>query len=59
MDDFCFYEDGELVREEIDSNYDGRIDIWVYLHQGIYIERYEQDTDGDGKPDRVRQFGGS
>ena len=57
LDDFLYYSRGVLVREEIDSNYDGKIDLWVYLHRGVYIERYEQDTNFDGKPDIVRVYG--
>ncbi len=57
MDDFYYYEAGRLVRQEIDTNFDGRIDLWVFLVQGIYIQRYERDTDFDGKVDVVRRFG--
>ena len=59
MDDFRYYQSGQLVREEIDSDFDGRIDLWVYLVGGDSIQRYERDTNGDGKPDTVRVFGGS
>ena len=59
MDDFRYYEKGKLVREEIDTDFDGRIDLWVYLAaDGRSVLRYERDTDGDGKPDLVRDFGG-
>ena len=56
MDTFYYYANGVLQREEIDSNNDGKIDIWVYLVDGTYVLRYERDTDGDGKPDFVRDF---
>ena len=56
MDDFYFFERGELVRQEIDSNFDDRIDIWVFL-QGPYIERYEMDRDFDGVVDVKKDFG--
>jgi len=59
MDDFRYYQNGQLAREEIDSDFDGRIDLWVYLVGGHSIQRYERDTNGDGKPDTVRVFGGS
>jgi hypothetical protein len=58
MDTFYYYAAGVLQREEVDSNYDGRIDLWVYLMEGTYVQKYERDTDGDGKPDVVRSFGG-
>jgi hypothetical protein len=57
MDDFCFYSNGVLEKELIDSNFDGKIDLWVYLKKGIYVERYERDTDFDGTIDFVKEFG--
>jgi hypothetical protein len=56
MDDFYFFEEGKLVREEIDSNFDNKIDIWVYVTDNVYIERYERDTDFDGEIDEVTDF---
>lgn len=59
MDTFYYYVDGVLSRVEIDSKDNGKIDIWVYLIDGKYIQRYERDTTGSGKPDIVKVFGGS
>jgi len=56
MDDFYYYIDGVLDRQEIDSNYDSKIDIWIYLYKGIYIKKYEKDTDHDGKPDVIKDY---
>ena len=56
MDDFYFYENGVLVRHEIDSNFDSLPDIWVYLDEGVYIKRIERDKDFDGTPDFVKQY---
>ena len=56
MDTFYYYEKGVAVKNTIDSNYDGKVDIWIYL-QGVYVDRYEQDTDFDGVIDRTRVFG--
>ncbi len=56
MDDFVYYEMILPVREEIDSDYNGKIDIWVYLSEGKYIKRWERDLDGDGKFDKAQDF---
>lgn len=58
MDDLYFYSNGIIVRQEVDSNYDYKIDIWVYIKDGSSVEKYEQDTDFDGTIDKVKQFGG-
>ncbi len=58
MDTFYYYKGGVLQRVQIDSKDSGKIDIWVYLLDGTYVQRYERDTDGDGKPDVIRNFGG-
>lgn len=57
MDDFYFYANDVLQREEIDSNFDGEIDIWVYLRRGVYIEMWERDTDFDGVIDEREEYG--
>lgn len=56
MDDFLYYENALPVREEIDSDYNGKVDIWVYLLEGKYIKRWERDLDGDGKFDKAQDF---
>ena len=58
MDDLYFYSNGIIVRREIDSNFDMKIDVWVYIKDGSLIERYEQDLDFDGTIDKVKMFGG-
>ncbi len=57
MDTFYYYKDGILDRVEIDSKGSGTNDIWVYLMDGTYVQRYERDTTGSGKPDVVKVFG--
>jgi hypothetical protein len=56
MDDFVFYVNAIPVREEIDSDYNGKVDIWVYLAEGKYIKRWERDLDGDGRFDKAQDF---
>ncbi|QEN03609.1 hypothetical protein EW093_02475 [Thiospirochaeta perfilievii] len=57
MDNFYFYEDGFVVRQEVDSNYDLKIDIWVYItNDGKSISSYEKDLDFDGVVDKVKEF---
>lgn len=56
MDDFYMYEAGVLRQRAIDSNSDAMIDIWVYLEEGVYISRYEEDTDFDGTMDIDKNY---
>jgi hypothetical protein len=56
MDDFYFYDNDVLQRQEIDSNFDMLIDIWVYLWRGVYVQRWERDTDYDGSVDMIRDY---
>jgi hypothetical protein len=57
MDTFYYYKDGVLEHVEIDTKGNGKIDLWVYLMDGKYVQRYERDTTGSGKPNLVRVFG--
>jgi hypothetical protein len=59
MDDFYYYRNEVLIREELDSNFDGRIDLWIFMHDGVRVERYERDTNYDGTADLIRDFGES
>ena len=58
MDDFYFYENDVLQRQEIDTNYDRQIDVWVYLRRGVYITMWERDRDFDGIIDDRERYGG-
>ncbi|MBA7527555.1 hypothetical protein ES705_19731 [subsurface metagenome] len=49
--------DGRLIRQEIDTNFDEKVDVWAYLFDGIYIEKLEQDSDFDGRIDLVQEYG--
>lgn len=57
MDDFYFYSNDVLQREELDSNYDRQIDIWIYLRRGVYITMWERDSDFDGIIDERVRYG--
>ena len=56
LDDHYYYLEDVLKHREIDSNYDGNIDIWVYLREGVYIQSYRRDTDYDGEVDLEKRF---
>ena len=47
-----YYDDetGQMVRKEVDRDYDGEIDAWSGYRDGRLASR-ELDTDQDGKPD--------
>ncbi len=56
MDDFYFYSNDVLQRQEVDSNFDQAIDIWIYLWRGVYVQKWERDTDYDGAVDMTRDY---
>lgn len=56
MDVFYYYHKGALKFQHIDSNYDQKIDVWITLKEGIYIQKYIIDTDFDGKPDIEKDY---
>jgi hypothetical protein len=57
MDNFYFYRNGVLERQKIDTNYDGNIDLWVHMYDGVRVRGYERDTNHDGEIDLVKNFG--
>ncbi len=57
MDDFYTYDNGVLILEELDTNYDGLVDIWVHVYKGVYVAAYERDSNFDGTLDIVKQYG--
>jgi hypothetical protein len=57
MDDLGYYSRGVLIREETDTNYDGKVDLWVFIREGVYVERYARDTDYDGVIDVTKEYG--
>ncbi len=46
----------QLTRQDLDLNWDGKIDIWRYFDAKGKVEREEWDTDYDGKVDETRFF---
>ena len=45
-----FNDKGEALKEEADTNYDGRVDVWIAFVQGRIAEE-NIDSNNDGKPD--------
>jgi hypothetical protein len=43
---------------EVDSNFDGKIDIWQYVDDNGKVEKIEHDGDFDGKKDQIEYFKG-
>ena len=56
MDDFYFYDNDVLQRQEIDTNFDRLIDVWIFMWRGVYVRRWERDTDFDGIADLIRDY---
>ncbi len=59
MDNFYFYSNNVLQRQEIDTNGDQRIDVWIYLRRGVYITMWERDRTHDGVIDERVVYGGA
>lgn len=57
MDDFYIYQGGVLHMELLDTNFDGEIDLWIYMYDGVRVRGYERDTNFDGNIDLVKEFG--
>lgn len=50
-----FNDKGDPQKEEADSNYDGKIDTWLFFTSGR-LSREERDTNFDGKPDVWKHY---
>ena len=57
MDDFYFYRSGVLNHRHVDTNDDGKADLWVFLDEGVYIWKVERDMDFNGVVDYVKEYG--
>lgn len=53
IDDFVFYtREGKIEYQEIDSNFDKKIDIWVEIGHDERVHRIQRDMDYDGIVDQ-------
>ncbi|MGB9599134.1 MAG: hypothetical protein ACPL7I_01160, partial [Myxococcota bacterium] len=50
-----FNDKGEVIREMIDFDFDGRFDTTNYIEKGQLV-RQEMDLNWDGKPDIIKYF---
>lgn len=50
-----YNEKGELLAEQADSNYDGKIDTWLAFARGK-VARADFDRNADGKPDEHEEY---
>lgn len=50
-----FNDKGEAMREEADTNYDGKVDSWISFANGRIV-KHELDRNGDGKPDQWKFY---
>jgi hypothetical protein len=48
---FFYDEQRNVIRQERDTNGDGRMDRWIHYNRQGQIERAEQDANFDGQPD--------
>ncbi len=56
-DDFAYFDEtGSMLFQEIDSNYDKKIDLWISIKDGKYMKRFQRDKDFDGYVDIDRVF---
>ena len=57
MDTFYIYENDLLRRQEMDTNGNQQIDVWVYIRRGVYIAMWERDNSHDGVIDERVVYG--
>jgi hypothetical protein len=55
-----YYQDGQRIRSEEDTDFDGRMDTWEYYgtdeNGARGVRRIERDTKGTGKPDTFETY---
>lgn len=57
MDNFYVYSNNVLQRQEIDTNANQQIDVWIYLRRGVYIRMWERDRTHNGVIDERVVYG--
>jgi hypothetical protein len=50
-----YNDQGEVIEEQADSNYDGKLDTWVRFSKGR-IAQVDVDLNGDDSPDETRYY---
>ena len=55
---FFYDERGSVVRQEQDTNGDGKMDRWTFYNKQGQVERVEQDLNFDGKADTIAFYEG-
>jgi len=51
MDNMVTFSGGHISKAELDTNFNGTMDVWKY-YVGGQLSRIQRDTNGDGKADR-------
>jgi hypothetical protein len=55
-----YYQDGQRIRAEEDTDFDGRMDTWEYYgvdeNGARVVWRIDRDTKGTGKPDTFETY---
>jgi len=50
-----YNDQGEVIEEQADSNYDGKVDTWIRFSKGR-IAQVDVDLNGDDSPDETRYY---
>ncbi len=50
-----YNEEGRVIRIEVDTTNDGKMNEWIYLKDGVR-SKAESDVNGDGKPDSFLKY---
>lgn len=50
-----YNEEGQLLAEQADTNYDGKVDTWITFARSRVV-KIEVDHNGDGRPDEFKEY---